>query len=274
MNQPTHRKSEQMVVRTNDEIMDLAKELAAANKAGTKLPVWDTNYGPADLADAYKLQLATMTAMEPELGKPYGWKIGATNAGAQGALKTDRPFYGRLLQKGRLRGPIDISYSSLNHAVVEVEFAMELKKNLILGKKPFTIDDVKKATSRVILSIEVVSTRFDAFPGAGALNYIGDNGANGAWIEGASSADWIDMDLEAVEIELHKGGKEVAKGSGAVVETGPFGMLMWLANQGVGLKAGEIITTGTMVPPTPATRGDSFTAKFGDLGEIAVRFTA
>ena len=79
---------------------------------------------------------------------------------------------------------------------------------------------------------------------------------------------------EAVEVELHKGGKEVAKGTGAVVETGPLGMLTWLANQGVNLKAGEIITTGTMVPPTPAVRGDSFTAKFVGLGEITIRFTA
>ena len=38
------------------------------------------------------------------------------------------------------------------------------------------------------------------------------------------------------------------------------------------LRAGEVITTGTCHPPLPIAVGDHFTADFGMLGKVSVRF--
>jgi 2-keto-4-pentenoate hydratase len=54
--------------------------------------------------------------------------------------------------------------------------------------------------------------------------------------------------------------------------------LTWLANElishGMHLKQGDTVITGTCVVPVPVSDGDDMLADFGDLGQIAVQFTA
>ena len=47
-----------------------------------------------------------------------------------------------------------------------------------------------------------------------------------------------------------------------------------LSGQGLTLKAGEIVTTGTCATPLPIAPGDEMVADFGVLGRVSVRFAA
>jgi 2-keto-4-pentenoate hydratase len=40
---------------------------------------------------------------------------------------------------------------------------------------------------------------------------------------------------------------------------------------GEGLRAGDIVTTGTCVTPVPVAPGDAVRADFGDFGEVTLR---
>jgi 2-keto-4-pentenoate hydratase len=52
--------------------------------------------------------------------------------------------------------------------------------------------------------------------------------------------------------------------------------LTWLANhlskRGIGLKAGDIVTTGTCITPLPIAPGDRVIAEFLGLGQVTVAF--
>src|SRR5439155_794542 len=67
-----------------------------------------------------------------------------------------------------------------------------------------------------------------------------------------------------------------AHGVGAAVLDDPRLALTWLANdrakRGEGLKAGQVVTTGTCIVPAKIAPGDSVVADFGELGRVGVRF--
>jgi 2-keto-4-pentenoate hydratase len=52
--------------------------------------------------------------------------------------------------------------------------------------------------------------------------------------------------------------------------------LAWIANElstyGEGLRAGDVVITGTCVTPVPVAAGDSFKADFGELGALETVF--
>jgi 2-oxopent-4-enoate/cis-2-oxohex-4-enoate hydratase len=51
----------------------------------------------------------------------------------------------------------------------------------------------------------------------------------------------------------------------------------WLANTlaafGVGLKAGEVVLSGSLVPLEPVRAGDRMRVRVGGIGEASVRFS-
>ena len=70
-------------------------------------------------------------------------------------------------------------------------------------------------------------------------------------------------------------GRLEREGRGSNVLAGPFDALAWLVNElsglGLTLKAGEVVTTGTLTIPLPIGRGDTVEVEFGALGRVSVR---
>ena len=66
------------------------------------------------------------------------------------------------------------------------------------------------------------------------------------------------------------------KGTGSRALGNPMNVLLWLANQqssaGRGLRAGEIISTGTCTGLDPVQPGDAVQADFGALGTVEIVF--
>ena len=67
-------------------------------------------------------------------------------------------------------------------------------------------------------------------------------------------------------------------GIGANVLGDPRIALAWLVNelsqQGMTLRAGQFVTTGTCLVPLEIVAGDSVQVDFGVLGTVSARFTA
>ncbi|MFV0280079.1 MAG: hypothetical protein ACK5JM_04870, partial [Rhodoblastus sp.] len=88
--------------------------------------------------------------------------------------------------------------------------------------------------------------------------------------------NFADIDLDAAGVAFSLDGEVKASGKGANVDGGPFGATAWLANAlaklGRGLKAGDLITTGSAIAPCPfAGDGKTAVADFGALGKVEVR---
>src|SRR5262249_38252356 len=83
-----------------------------------------------------------------------------------------------------------------------------------------------------------------------------------AWffVLGPEAANWRAVDLAAHPVIAYRNGAVAQSGSGANVLGDPRAALAWLANdrarRGDGLRAGEVVTTGTCVKPVAVAPGD------------------
>ena len=94
---------------------------------------------------------------------------------------------------------------------------------------------------------------------------------------GPAVTGWQRGDLAARAVSLSLNGAHQRTGTGAEVLGHPLAALAWLANDrvahGGGLKAGEVVTTGTCTGIVFAAAGDRARADFGDLGTVDLAFT-
>ena len=76
--------------------------------------------------------------------------------------------------------------------------------------------------------------------------------------------------IASVKAELMVNGVSKSEGTGAEVKGSPASSLCWLADQGVGLKAGELVITGAFCKWKTYAAGDKVTATFAGLGEVVL----
>ncbi len=138
-------------------------------------------------------------------------------------------------------------------------------------------DAVLAATETARIGIEVVGCRFEGgVKAAGPAILISDFSFNVALVRGPEIRGWRDMDLSAVDACAVVNGERGNTGTGAAVMGDPVTALVWAAGEaariGRPLKAGDIITTGTMTGVVPVKPGDQVIGDFGALGQVEVNF--
>ncbi len=222
---------------------------------------------------AYEVQ----TQVIPQLlahfgGSAIGYKIACTNEIAQRQLSVDSPFFGRLLSATTQDSPARIRSSQYFMRVMEAEFAFKMARDLPPASEPYTREQVADAVEGVMAGIEVVDSRFDSWTTVGTPSLIADNACHAAWIRGPLVRDWRGIDLAAQKVRLIINGQLKDEGSGAAVLGHPLNALTWLTNalnaRGLGLRAGDFITTGVTTDIYLAGPGDRVTADFGSVGVV------
>lgn len=245
-------------------------------RAGTRLPALPAALRPATRAAGYAIQ-AAFAAREP--AAPLGWKIAATSAGGQAHIGVDGPLAGRVLP-GMVRPPgAAVPLGTTAMRVVEPEFAFRMAADLPPRPAPWTEPEVLAAVGSLHLSLEVPDSRFADFTLAGAPQLIADNACGHVFVFGPAAPDlWRGLDLAAHRVLARRGAGAAREGFGHRVLGGPLCALTWLANElsglGLGLRAGETVTTGTCMTPLEIAAGDEVLADYGALGTIGCRFTA
>ena len=69
-------------------------------------------------------------------------------------------------------------------------------------------------------------------------------------------------------------GEQTGQGDASLVLGNPFSALLWLANEGPGLAAGDWISTGTLTGLAPLTAAASVVGDFGELGQVRLSLSA
>ncbi len=258
------------------DIEAAARVLIAHRDQRTPHPVTSIRFVPPDLATAYRIQSAFETILVRERGdRAIGYKIGATNQAARTHLNIQAPFFGRLYQSITSASPVRLANAPGFFRAHEPEIALQIDRDLPPARAPYTAEQIAAATRAVLPVIEVVGSCFTPWAEAGAPNLAADNAAHGYWVTGTPTTDFAGLDLLSIAVSLSVNGSMVATGEGRAVDGGPFGAAAWLANalaeMGRGLKAGDFISTGTVMPPYPTEAGQDVMADFGPLGQVALR---
>jgi 2-keto-4-pentenoate hydratase len=228
---------------------------------------------PRSLAEGYAMQDA-MAALSGQ--KVVGWKVAATSAAGQRHIGVSEPLAGRLFADFLLTDGALLPVAPLHMRVAEAEFAFRLGRDLPPRGKPYDMGEVSDAAAELHLAIEIPDARFERFDNVGAAQIAADDAFAAWFILGPRVADWRGLDLSLRPVRAFKNGELAREGSGANVLGDPRAGLAWLANErvkrGEGLKAGEIVTTGTCVTPLEIAAGDKVIADFGALGRVAANF--
>lgn len=209
-------------------------------------------------------------------GAVIGYKIACTNPTAQRQLSVDDPFYGHLLSSFCADSPARLPAGDFFMRVIEAEFAFRMARDLPPVSTPRQKEEVAAAVDGVIPGIEIVDSRFESWTTIGALSLTADQACNAAWVKGPLLKNWQGIDLAAQPVTLTVNGSVVREGTGGAVLGHPLNALLWLANmlssRGLGLKAGQYITTGVTTEVYMAERGDVIAADFGPVGTAELTF--
>ena len=225
------------------------------------------------IEDAYQIQ-QRMIQRRVEAGETIiGKKIGVTSKVVMDMLKVNQPDFGHLLSGMVYNEGQPISVSTMIAPKAEAEVAFILARDL--EGPGVTAADVLRATDCVMPCFEIVDSRIKDWK-IKIQDTVADNASCGVLVLGGVRKSPRKLDLALAGMVLAKNGDIISTSTGAAVQGSPVNAIAWLANTlgrlGIGLKAGEIILSGSQSPLVPVVAGDSLTCNVGGLGGTSVRF--
>ncbi|QOZ44674.1 hydratase [Bradyrhizobium sp. CCBAU 53340] len=253
---------------------ELARLLATLRREGRQQSGLDQRLVPPDKATAYRI--AHM--VEEELGWDVaGWKIAAMKEGLQRELRTDSPIYGRVYAPLVKESPVTVEHTRQCSPIPEVEYQAVLGADLPPRDTPYNLAEVRDAVVSLHPGVELAECRFvhdAAFPPLPAI--LADGAGSGTIAYGPPIENWRERDIAGQEVVLTCNGTLRRKGSAAIALDHPIVPVTWLANElsrtGIGLKAGQMISTGTVTGMLRPKAGETFVADFGPFGNVTVTY--
>jgi len=253
---------------------ELARLLATLRREGRQQSGLDQRLVPPDKPIAYRVA----RLVEEELGWDVaGWKIAAMKEGLQRELRTDSPIYGRVYDPLIKPSPVSVEHARQCSPIPEVEYQALLGADLPPREAPYSMAEVEEAIASLHPGIELAECRFvhdAAFPPLPAI--LADGAGSGTIVYGPPIDNWRQRDIAGQEVVLTCNGTVRRKGRAAELLDHPVVPLTWLANElsrtGIGMKAGQIVSTGTLTGMLRPKRGETFVGDFGPFGSVSATY--
>ncbi|KRK97402.1 Hydratase decarboxylase [Secundilactobacillus odoratitofui DSM 19909 = JCM 15043] len=236
----------------------LAKDLF--NAYTTHKPLTEADYdGFVDTEEAaYRVQRQLTEDKNEAVG---GYKVSLTSKQTQDMFDSDSPLYGAQLKSHFVKSPHTVEASEVMEPLAEVEMMFTAKEDLSAND---SLEDLFHKTT-VAPAVEVPDSRFsDWFPSLSKYMVMSD-AAVGGYVVYGEEADTDKLfettdDLAHVTCELFHDGKKLKDGASSEVLGNPLNSLQWLVkkleDQGMPLKAGQRVSSGTFLLPESLTKGD------------------
>lgn len=218
--------------------------------------------------------------------RPRGWKIGFTNRTIWPRYGVYEPIWARVWDTTTtlLEGTeAEVSLAGLVQPRIEPEIVFGLA-----AAPTGEMDDTALAgcIAWVAHGVEIVHTHIEGWRYDGAADPLADFGLHGRLLVGprVPVVGWPTLvaDLAALTMGLECDGREVDHGVGANVLDGPMNALrlwrraMTARTPAVAVRAGELVTTGTITDAWPLATGQCWRTRPGDerLPGLVLRFVA
>jgi 2-keto-4-pentenoate hydratase len=226
-------------------------------------------FGKLTVDQSYAIQLGLIERRRAAGERQIGWKVGLTAPAIQQQFGFHEPVFGCVLDSkpsGHVFAPGELIAPGF-----ENELCMRLRVDL---SGTVGLDEARAAIDVVYPSLEIIETR-GPFTEQIALA-LADNAQQKTVILGSPVA--LSADLVANEARVSVNGKQVAIGTGDAVLGNPLHSIVWLAAKlgayGRGLKAGEIVMTGSFTRQFPIAPGDEIETVFSGLGAVRTAMSA
>jgi 2-keto-4-pentenoate hydratase len=232
---------------------------------------------PADVAPRSEAEgAAVQLALAHRVGaaSPPGFKIGATAKRMQEYLGLSGPAAGFMAMGGLYRSGATLRFSDFVRPGAECELVVRLGRDLPPG--PCTPEQAAAAVGELFAGIEIVENRYGDLLELGVPMLIADQVFHGAAVLGEPGvADWHTLDIGTLRGRLIIDGHQRDEGVGADLMGDPMNCLAWLAASSVaeafgGLKAGQVVMLGSVVPVIWLTGPATVTVDFSPLPPVQV----
>ena len=227
-------------------------------------------YSPTDIDDAYAIQ----NAVAAKLWLNNECRTDTWKAGGMGKelLRYAAPIPPFLVSQS----PALFNADSFHMIGIEAELAYRLNTDCPKREVPYSDDEVWAAIDSVCVTIEVVDTRIKEWQQAGKWWQLADNQINGALVVGSGIKGWrsVQPEQQTVELLIDGVGAELPRRTHPMGD--PLPLLPWTVNHCAqingGLKAGDLITTGSWTGMVFVQPGSEVTARFTGIGVATVKF--
>lgn len=254
---------------------DAAETIAAARIGLRRLALLADAIRPADEAEAYAVQAAVhQRLVAARYGRRTGWKIGCTTPVMQTYLGIPNPCGAGLFEGTTHRSGATVSAADFCHVGIECEIAVRLGRDLPARATAYRAEEVAGAIDSVMAAIELVDDRYADWRKTDTPTLIADDFFAAGCVLGEPRKIGAVPDLAALVGVTTINDAEVGRGVGADVLGHPLNALAWLANslsaRGDGLKAGELVLTGSLVETRWLKAGDRAAIQISGLGGVRV----
>lgn len=239
-----------------------------------------------DLAEGYAIAREVLRRREGAGWRRLGRKIAFTNGDMMRLYGISAPLFGYMYDRTLIHadaGEASVALDGLVQPKIEPEIAFKLRH-----APPATTDPVA-----LLASVEWLAQGFELvqchYPGweFAAPDAVADGGFHGRYVVGEpvavgpGDAERLAGELAAFRIALLLNGEVAAEGGGANVLGSPLNALAHLVGVVGGLprhpplRAGEIITSGTLTAALPIVPGQVWTTRIAglELPPVALRMT-
>ena len=238
--------------------------LTAARRTRTWLDALPPGAQPADLAEAHAIQDATAAALGDRVA---GWKV----SNYQGQV-----MRGVILGSCLLDSPARTPAAQVPLLGLEGEIGFRFDRDLPARDRDYGRDEIVAAATAFV-GIEIVASRFRDYLGTPMLHRTADCMSNGVYVVGTQRPDWRDHALDKLEVTMAVNGEVIVRKRGEHPTGDPLLPAIVLINElrkSTGVRAGQIITTGTCTGMPFGKPGDHVTVTFTDFGTAEIDLPA
>jgi 2-keto-4-pentenoate hydratase len=248
-----------------------AEKLLAAHKGNLRFEPLGPPEAPATIADAYDIQERYVALLRQAHGGEAGYKVGLTSAAMQAFCGIDHPIAGVVLAKRVHQSGVTVRRSDFGRLGLEFEIAVRIKSDVPV--MPCTADMIGPHIGGVGAAVELVDDRSADYAKLDVRTLVADNSWNGGIVLSEFATTW--PDLESVLGRATKDRAAIGEGHGRDILGHPFHSVAWLATQlasrGVGLKAGQVVMTGSVMKTVFPEQDANYRFDLKPIGFVEVR---
>ena len=253
------------------ETTQIARSFVTARQEAKALPDFPGQL-PRDLATGYRVQDAAI-ALWPD--SVAGWKIGRVPAAQVSVLGADRvagPIFSKLVWPARNGAEIPFPVYENGFAAVEAEYVFRIGADAPADKTTWTRAEAETLIGAMHVGVELAGSPLATINDLGSTVVVSDFGNNHGLILGPEVPNWraeLDKGLHA---ETFIEGERVGEGGADSKNDGPLDALAFLAGhlaqRGMPLKAGQLISTGAVTGVHDIRIGQRSRVSFNGSGDI------
>jgi 2-keto-4-pentenoate hydratase len=247
--------------------------LLAQHKANHQFKPLGPPNAPTVISDAYDIQDKYVALLQREHGSPVGYKVGLTSTTMQAFCGIDHPIAGVVLNSRLHRSGATIRRSDFGRLGLEFEIAVRIKSDVPATSVPLTAEAIRPHIDGVCAAIELVDDRNADYANLDVRLLVADNSWNAGIVLSEFATTW--PDLESLLGRATKDSAAIGEGYGRDILGHPFNSVTWLATQlaarGVGLKAGQIVMTGSVMKTIFPAEDATYRFDLAPIGAVEVR---